>query len=104
MVDDLVLAVYEALANAVEHAYHPDHPDPVMRLQAQLDHDQLLITITDYGCWRTPRAPGYRGRGLALMRSLTTGVRVCPSLQGTTVHLRAGFPARQPAANRLPAP
>jgi hypothetical protein len=37
VVDDLVLAVYEALANVVEHAYHSDHPDPVMHLQARLD-------------------------------------------------------------------
>jgi anti-sigma regulatory factor (Ser/Thr protein kinase) len=103
LVDDLVLAVYEALANAVEHAYHPDHPDPVMRLQAHLDHDQLLITITDYGCWRTPGAPGYRGRGLAVMRSLSSGVHLCPSPQGTTVHMRADLPAAA-AANRPSAP
>lgn len=89
VVDDLTLAVYEALANAAEHAYHPGHPHPMMRLRAQLDHNQLLITITDYGCWRTPQEPGYRGRGLAMMRSLTTEVHLNPTAQGTTVHLRA---------------
>src|SRR5689334_15335594 len=36
LVDDLVLAVYEALANVVEHAYPPDHPQPMMRLQARV--------------------------------------------------------------------
>ncbi|HWR46607.1 MAG TPA: ATP-binding protein [Pseudonocardiaceae bacterium] len=92
LVDDLILAVYEALANVVEHAYHPDHPDPVMHLQARLDHNQLLITITDRGCWRTPQEPGYRGRGLAMMRSLTTEVHLHPSIHGTTVHLRAALP------------
>ncbi|MCA1674722.1 MAG: hypothetical protein LC799_21850 [Actinobacteria bacterium] len=40
-----------ALANVVEHAYPPDHPHLVMRLQAQLNH-QVLITISDEGCWR----------------------------------------------------
>jgi anti-sigma regulatory factor (Ser/Thr protein kinase) len=57
VVDDLVLAVYEALANVVEHAYHFDHPDPVMHLQARLDHEHLLITVTDHGRWRAPKNP-----------------------------------------------
>jgi hypothetical protein len=55
VVDDVTLAVYEALANAVEHAYHPHHPNPVMHLQARIDHTQLLITVTDHGCWAPSR-------------------------------------------------
>jgi serine/threonine-protein kinase RsbW len=89
LVEDLALAVYEALANAVEHAYYPHHPHPVVHLQARLDCDELLITISDHGCWRTPGEPGYRGRGLAVMRSLTAEVRLHPSPHGTTVYLRA---------------
>jgi serine/threonine-protein kinase RsbW len=92
VVDDVALAVYEALANAVEHAYHPQHPDPVMWLQARIDHTHLLITVTDHGCWRPPREPGYRGRGLAMMRCLTTEVHLRPSPQGTTVDLRVALP------------
>jgi anti-sigma regulatory factor (Ser/Thr protein kinase) len=63
-----------------------------MHLQARVDHTQLLITVTDHGCWRTPREPGYRGRGLAMMRSLTTEVHLRPSTHGTTVHLRTALP------------
>jgi serine/threonine-protein kinase RsbW len=92
VVDDVTLAVYEALANAVEHAYHPHHPNPVMHLQARIDHTQLLITVTDHGCWRPPGEPGYRGRGLAMMRSLTTELQLCPSPHGTTVALRVALP------------
>jgi serine/threonine-protein kinase RsbW len=92
VVDDVTLAVYEALANAVEHAYHPQHPNPVMRLQARIDHTQLLITVTDHGCWRPPGEPGYRGRGLAMMRLLTTEVHLSPSPHGTTVALRVALP------------
>ena len=91
LVDDLSLAVYEALANAVEHAYPAHHPNPMMRLQAQLDHDQLLITVTDHGCWRTPHDTGYRGRGLTVMRCLTTEVLLQPTAHGTTVHMRAAL-------------
>ena len=88
--DDLTLAVYEALADVVEHAYPPDHPDPTMRLHAWVDHQQLLITISDHGRWRSPPPhPGYRGRGLTMMRSLTTELHLHPSPDGTTVQLRA---------------
>jgi serine/threonine-protein kinase RsbW len=91
LVDDLTLAVYEALANVVEHAYHPGHPHPVMHLQARLDHEQLLITVTDQGRWRPPQEPGYRGRGLRMMRSLSTEVHLHRTAQGTTVQLCAAF-------------
>jgi serine/threonine-protein kinase RsbW len=90
LVDDLVLAVYEALANVVEHAYPPDHPQPMMRLQARVEDRHVLITISDHGRWRTPpREPGYRGRGLAMMRSLITELHLHRGPQGTTVQLRA---------------
>jgi hypothetical protein len=36
VVADVTLAVNEALANAVEHSYHPHHPNPVMQLQARI--------------------------------------------------------------------
>ncbi|MGH3939679.1 MAG: ATP-binding protein [Pseudonocardiaceae bacterium] len=92
LVDDLTIAVYEALANVVEHAYPSDHPDPVMRLRAQSDYHQVLITISDNGCWRTPSAPGFRGRGLLIMRYLATEVQLKTTEHGTTVHLRVDLP------------
>ncbi|MDQ4094421.1 MAG: ATP-binding protein [Actinomycetota bacterium] len=91
LVDDLSLAVYEALANAVEHAYPAHHPNPMMHLQARLDHGQLLITISDHGCWRTTHDTGYRGRGLTVMRYLTSEVDIRPTANGTTVHMRAAL-------------
>lgn len=95
LVDDLTMAVYEALANVVEHAYQPDHPDPVMRLAARRVQNQLLITITDHGRWRPPSdEPGYRGRGLAMMRSLAGDVQLHHTADGTTVQLRASLQQR----------
>jgi hypothetical protein len=61
-----------------------------MHLQARVDHHQMVITIRDYGSWRsTPPESGYRGRGLAMMRSLTTELHVYPTTHGTTVQLRS---------------
>lgn len=90
LVDDLTLAVYEGLANVVEHAYPPDYLRPVMRLQALVERHQVLITISDHGRWRIPPPEtGYRGRGLIMMRSLTTELHLHRTLEGTTVRMRA---------------
>jgi serine/threonine-protein kinase RsbW len=89
VIDDLTLVIYEALANAVEHAYPPGHPAPTMRLRAQLYQDQVLITVSDQGCWRVPGPAGYRGRGLPMMQQLVTELHVNPTARGTTVRLRA---------------
>lgn len=86
--DDIGLAVYEALANVVEHAYTPDHPHPVMRLTARKRHHDVFITITDRGRWRPPSSEAsYRGRGLTVMRALTTYTDVQRTAHGTTVQL-----------------
>lgn len=87
--DDLGLAVYEALANAAEHAYPPGHLDPVVRLHATLDGDGVRITVSDRGAWSAPGDDGYRGRGIAMMRYLAAHVAIEPGRQGTTVALRA---------------
>jgi serine/threonine-protein kinase RsbW len=96
LAEDLMLAGYEALANVVEHAYPPDHPHPGMRLQAQVCLPLLRITITDHGCWRPPTSEAaYRGRGLAVMRAVTTRAHLIQSTHGTTVILFAALPVRR---------
>lgn len=95
--DDLTLAVYEALANVVDHAYHPaeadvdaTEPGP-MRLWAAASAPlpagrALVVTVSDRGVWRRPRDPGWRGRGLPLVHSLTTA-SLLVSAGGTTVQM-----------------
>lgn len=104
LTDDLGLAVYEALANAVEHAYPPRHPRPMMRLQAQLNHEQVVITVSDQGCWRIPGNPGYRGRGLTVMRHLVTEVDLDVTARGTTVRLRVALTRADHDATRAGPP
>ena len=93
--DDLTLAVYEALANVVDHAYpeaDTDTPGRPMRLWAAVSAPlptgrALVVTVSDDGAWRDARDHGFRGRGLPLVRSLTAA-SVIVSARGTTVQMR----------------
>jgi anti-anti-sigma factor len=83
----VMVAVGEACANAVEHAYRGQEPGR-MRVHAQVDVDGVLtVTVRDEGTWRPPdRDPGDRGRGLLIMRQLVDRV-VLEEEHGTTVTL-----------------
>lgn len=91
--DDLSLAVYEALANVVDHAYPGYGPPGTMRLSSMAscpfgNGRDLVVTVADEGAWRPCAEPGWRGRGLPLMRRLTESTSVVTDAQGTTVQLR----------------
>ena len=75
--DGVELAVWEAVANAVDHAYPPGQPGPV-RLQAVLGADGVLeCRISDRGHWRRPDpAVTHRGRGLLLAERLVDSLHV----------------------------
>src|SRR3954469_13330949 len=78
----ITLAVQEACANAVEHAYGLQ--DDTFQFVAEHDGPSICITIRDHGRWRAPRGED-RGRGLGLMRALVDSVDVQPDDGGTTV-------------------
>jgi GAF domain-containing protein/anti-sigma regulatory factor (Ser/Thr protein kinase) len=83
--DDIVVAVNEAAANAVEHAY--GLRDAQFAVRAHRDADQVVVEIFDSGNWRTERATPDRGRGLDLIRALMSTVDVVVGSSGTTVRL-----------------
>jgi serine/threonine-protein kinase RsbW len=90
---DLVLAVSEAVSNAVEHAYLADELAGEVELVAVevagLDGAcRVVITVTDHGRWR-PSAPdpGFRGRGLPMIKVLTESHEVRGTPIGTTVQM-----------------
>jgi serine/threonine-protein kinase RsbW len=90
-VDNLTLAVSEALENAAEHAYAGQDEAGTMTLSAERDPARrtLVISVSDTGSWRTPTdSGGYRGRGLALIEELAAAHTVAPGPTGTTVTLR----------------
>ncbi|TDQ63321.1 anti-sigma regulatory factor (Ser/Thr protein kinase) [Actinomycetospora succinea] len=91
-VDNLTLAVSEALENAAEHAYADRDEPGTMTLSAQRDARKpgaVVISVSDSGHWRAPtEGNSYRGRGLALIEELADAHTVRPGPTGTTVTLR----------------
>jgi anti-sigma regulatory factor (Ser/Thr protein kinase) len=83
---DVLIAVGEAVANAIEHG-HRDRPDGVIRVDGRALADRVQLTVTDSGSWKPPRpaADSTRGRGIALMRALVQEVAIDPGTAGTTV-------------------
>jgi serine/threonine-protein kinase RsbW len=87
MIDDVVLATHEALANAIDHAFGGGEGEVVVRAD-RVDGDVLRVVVQDRGCWRPPPAdPGFRGHGMALMAGLAQRCRVQRDLAGTTVEM-----------------
>ena len=88
-VDDVVLAVGEAVANALEHGgAGAVPPGPPITVSARVDHDAVHIEVHDPGRWRTPVPGGERGRGIGIMRSVMDHVDVRTGAHGTSVVMR----------------
>jgi anti-sigma regulatory factor (Ser/Thr protein kinase) len=103
--DDLVLAVNEAVTNSLEHGYglRPGAASSAASLgsSALIEvHGEIIIdrhgrqcaevTVRDHGRWRTPsdEEPA-RGDGIRLMRACTDEVTVLRGAGGSVVHLRS---------------
>lgn len=87
LVEDLVLATHEALANVADHAY----PDGTGEAWVDLEcvGDVIEVVVRDRGRWRAPPTDtGWRGRGLMIIRRLAGDVRVQHDGGGTTVRMR----------------
>ncbi|GAA4602595.1 SpoIIE family protein phosphatase [Actinoallomurus liliacearum] len=89
MVQNVLVAAGEACANAIEHG-HRHTPGDIVRMRAEALVDQMRLTITDTGRWKTPQpeASAHRGRGLTLMRAMMQQVTVTPGPDGTTVDMQ----------------
>ncbi len=91
---DVVLAVDEAAANAVRHAYGPDDDGAVeLTLWTEGGTDTepatLSIEIVDHGHWRPPaEEPTEGGRGIGLMSTMSESVLIHYDDRGSRVLLR----------------
>jgi serine phosphatase RsbU (regulator of sigma subunit)/anti-sigma regulatory factor (Ser/Thr protein kinase) len=80
----ITLAVGEACANAVEHAYSPT--PAVYAVEAFEEAGTVTIAVRDSGRWRRPRGEN-RGRGLTIMENAMDDVDVSQTAEGTEIVL-----------------
>ena len=91
---DVLLAVGEAAANAVEHAVRGTARDVELEVTARTTTTGLALTVKDNGRWHAPlqsqrsERSARRGHGSRLMSALVDTVTITPTPQGTTVEMR----------------
>ena len=84
----LLLAVGEACANSIEHAYRDAEPGHVEVDMSQSADDGFLVEIRDSGSFQPVVAREDRGRGTEIMRRLTAGFSRESTPTGTVVRFR----------------
>jgi serine/threonine-protein kinase RsbW len=97
--DQIALAVSEAVANVVLHAYRGGDPGDV-RVVACDQPDRLVVVVRDYGNGMHPRAdsPGL-GLGLPLISSMSDDLQVeTADGSGTLLRMHFAKPAASEAA------
>jgi anti-sigma regulatory factor (Ser/Thr protein kinase) len=92
--EDIELAVNEAIANVVDHAYPPDARDTAT-LHAWVSVDprtrerRVVVAVTDRGRWAAYQpdspSPAARGHGLVMMSGCMAELHIQRSAAGTTV-------------------
>jgi anti-sigma regulatory factor (Ser/Thr protein kinase)/putative methionine-R-sulfoxide reductase with GAF domain len=86
---EIALAVNEACANAIEHAYPPGPASFDLTAEAvgSGGTTEVVVIVRDRGNWRSPRGES-RGRGLTIMHEAMDEVEVKPTAEGTEVVMR----------------
>ena len=90
-VTEMILAVNEACANAIEHAYPPG--PAAFELTAVESAGQATITVRDGGRWR-PAPRSDRGHGLKIIGAGMDELDVRTADEGTTVVMRRNLRPR----------
>jgi anti-sigma regulatory factor (Ser/Thr protein kinase) len=81
---DLQLLLSEAASNSVEHAYRGSEVGEFAYEVRRRANGGVRVAVQDFGRWRAPAAdPGYRGRGLALIKNLAEEVTLDVGDTGT---------------------
>lgn len=95
---DVVLAVDEAAANAVRHAYGPEESGAVeLTLWTEPGADDgpatLCIEVVDHGHWQPPVEQATEGgRGIPIMSTMSESVLIHYDERGSRVLLRHRIP------------
>jgi len=85
-VGDVLIAVGEACANAIEHAGAA--PGAPIDVRGQLAGREVVLRVRGHGVWRPAQLRPERGQGLRLMRVLMDDIDISSASDGTRVELR----------------
>jgi anti-sigma regulatory factor (Ser/Thr protein kinase) len=88
IVGDALLAVGEAVVNAIEHGHRSGREGHVNVSIVQFVDGSLFAQVTDDGTWRPPDGNDERGRGTGIMRALSESFERQTGPEGTTVVMR----------------
>lgn len=89
---DVLIAVGEACANAIEHAGAA--PGTKIDVRGRLVGREVVLRVRDHGSWRPSRPQPDRGHGLRLMRVLMDALDIASDEAGTRIELRRGLASR----------
>jgi serine phosphatase RsbU (regulator of sigma subunit)/anti-sigma regulatory factor (Ser/Thr protein kinase) len=87
--ENVVLATWEACANAIEHAI--DSTDDHVTVNAEIAGSVVRVLVEDAGHWGSPTPREDRGLGLRLIESLVTSADIAPGGLGTRVTIEMAF-------------
>lgn len=92
VVDDVKIAVSEAVGNAIVHAYR-NGKDGLVRVFAREERGRLLVTVADDGIGMAPN-PMTQGLriGIPLITKVCDDVRFTSNDEGTTVSMSFAAP------------
>lgn len=82
---DVLLSVWEAAANGIEHAR--DDEGGTIAVTATIVGDRIRVEVTDTGSWREATPRDDRGLGLQMIRAVMTEVEIDRTPGGTTVKM-----------------
>jgi anti-sigma regulatory factor (Ser/Thr protein kinase) len=82
---EVTIAVNEACANTIEHAYGPSRGR--FSVHAERRNGCIEVTVRDQGRWRLPRGE-HRGRGLKIIDAAMDEVEMRAGAAGTAVTMR----------------
>jgi anti-sigma regulatory factor (Ser/Thr protein kinase)/transcriptional regulator with GAF, ATPase, and Fis domain len=92
--NDVLIAVGEACANAIEHGYRERGGE--VRVRARRLADAISVEVLDTGDWRPPQPDDTRGRGMPIVHTAMDDVAVRTNDRGTTILLTKVVPAIEP--------
>ena len=87
--EEVVLATWEACANAIEHAVDPTHDH--ITVHAEVEGSLVRVVVEDTGTWGSVAIREDRGFGLRLINSLASSVDISQAADGTRITVEKVF-------------